>query len=376
MEYSASRWRDKTTFFGGLVAVAEVLGPEYAQLLLRVIGKPRGKNPQHNRRITLALAKLNQWIISLGVWADDPIPQLPPSTGRPAFGLDPGPKNDLRDFEHAGFAAQAWLVGEHPDIALARREEAYFCDRIATRLGLIANTESRRIEGLNLLHDARLESLTGKTAEADPDDGDGHAASDRTDQIVAEDMTFELVGFYIHKRRDRDNELLEDMEKLLTKGARKGKTYRPNKAAGPGRALTGQARAMALADLVPCVAPDGRHRTKIGAKPYPRGDEPCLFDKCRRAGRKELQDYAAYDHDDTVKYRQWDLLGKPASAGFADRHRHKPLINVPETWSRNSYADELMTYSAKARLKDPGWGVIPFVRIDYHPRSLNNPFWD
>jgi hypothetical protein len=56
------------------------------------------------------------------------------------------------------------------------------------------------------------------------------------DQTAAFDMTFEHVGYKIEDRRKRENEFLEATEKVLTKGKRKGKTYRPNKA-GPCRTL-------------------------------------------------------------------------------------------------------------------------------------------
>jgi hypothetical protein len=375
----ASRWGSRTTFFGGLVAVARVLGPEYAHLLLRAVGKPRGGN-QQKRRITLAHARLNRLLITLGVWADDP--RLPPSTGRPTFGLESGWGRIFRQFrtlprseiEAPKLAGQDWYVADDPDIAEPRRRETHECDAIARTL-MPAETERDRIASLNARHEAVLDAITGKTIEPPPRQMRRHYAADMAAQIAAGDMMFEDVGRHLVERRDRENDLLDATEKVLTKGRRKGKPYRPNKA-GPGQTLTGQARAMALADMVVCIAPAiGRQRTKV-AKPYPRGDEPCLFDKCRRAGRKELRDYMPRNNDDTIMYRQWDLLGTRAAAGFADRHRLKPLIDVPEGWSRNSYAEELMTYSAKARIKDKGWGAIPFVKVTYHSRSLNSPFWD
>ena len=62
-------------------------------------------------------------------------------------------------------------------------------------------------------------------------------------------------------------------------------------------------------------------------------------------------------------YRRWDLIKTSASAGWADRNRLQPSIKVPEGWSRNSYAEELMGFRSKKTGWE--WGVNAFERPFY-----------
>jgi hypothetical protein len=138
----------------------------------------RGDNSQHKRRTTLTLIRLNKIVIELGVWADGPETPLLRSTGRPAFGLAPSPKNDMIDLDHAALGNAWGIVGDHHDIARPRRYEEYRCRHIAAKLGVNVETEQRRIEDLNDRHNAWLESITGKTVEVEEYTGDGHAVGD------------------------------------------------------------------------------------------------------------------------------------------------------------------------------------------------------
>jgi hypothetical protein len=254
--------------------------------------RSRGDNSQHKRRTTLTLVRLNKLVIEFRVWADGPDIPLPRLTERPTFGLAPSPKNDMRDFGHAVLRTAWATVADDPDIRKPRRHEEHRCGVIASRLGATAlHAERLRIEDLNLQHEAWLESLTGKRFEVEEYTGDGHAVGDPEAQTAALDMMFEDVGRHIKPRRDRENEFLEDTEKLLTKGKRKGKTYRPNKA-GPcttlisrGAMLEGWASWHALFDM-------DRRPPKRGSQywravrgnggPISRGKEPGLFDDCQR----------------------------------------------------------------------------------------------
>ena len=208
-------------------------------------------------------------------------------------------------------------------------------------------TDKERIAGLNERHRALLESIVGVSTYV-PRPTISHYAADTGLQTAALDMVFTDVGIGIDDRRDRYNDLLETTEKLITKGKRKGKVYRPGKAAGPCRTLTGEELIAAIATLRPA---------KKHEKPEPRGDVPCLFDKCRRAGRKQLQVYARRVDGDEP-YRHWDLIGTPDAAGVADRNELKPIINIPEGWSRNSFAEEVMSLRSKKTGWE--WGVNVF----------------
>jgi hypothetical protein len=406
-----TRWVDKTaffrgltTFFGGLARVAWVVSPEYAQLLLRVLGKPRGNNPQHRRRITKAQAKLNQWFINLGVWADDPELQLLPSTGRPAFGLAPSPKNDMKDFRFAvgtGLPPAAprvlgnvWgTVGDHHDIAPPRRAEEYQCRHIAAHLGFAVDTERRRIEDLNLRHEARLESLTGKTIEIEEYIGDGHAVGDLRAQAAAIEMTFEDVGFGIENRRNRENEFLEPTEKLLTKGKRRGKPYRPNKA-GPcrtlirrGAMLDGWASWDALFDASRGIRIE-KGRPKLFGRPAKKGSQ--YFKNLKPSAPKERGLFGSwrtapvevYTSDFKAEQELQDTRDFDLSAMRSRRQRKRDVrqIVVTDDWgipfgeAGHSYADELMTFAAK---KPPTheWGETPFL-AQKHEYDVRSAAWD
>jgi hypothetical protein len=293
--------------------------------LLKGINPQRG---QDKRRDTLTGARLNAAIIKLG---------------------EPAPPDGLT------FASQSWVVDDDPAIAAERRLEAYECDYISARLGLNVTTERARVEDLNLRHAAWLESITGKTIEV-ADDKRQHPAGFNQEDAIA--MAAEDVGFNVFERRNRHNDLLEPAEKLN----KRGRHYRANKAA-PGRRLTGEALIAAIAELRP--AKKGWPYTK----PYPRGDEVGLFEKCRRAGRKQPQDYTCFEDHDTQMYHDWDKIGTRDGAGSADRHRFKPLINIPEGWSRNSYAQDVMLYRSKKTGWE--WGNLLFDQIFYSDRSLN-----
>ena len=79
--------------------------------------RSRGDSSQHRRRTTLTLVRLNKIVIQLGIWADGPETPLLRSTGRPAFGLAPSPKNDMIDFDHAALGNAWGIVGDHHDDA-------------------------------------------------------------------------------------------------------------------------------------------------------------------------------------------------------------------------------------------------------------------
>ena len=104
--------------------------------------RSRGDSSQHRRRTTLTLVRLNKIVIQLGIWADGPETPLLRSTGRPAFGLAPSPKNDMIDFDHAALGNAWGIVGDHHDIARPRRYEEYRCRHIAANLGVNIETES------------------------------------------------------------------------------------------------------------------------------------------------------------------------------------------------------------------------------------------
>ena len=99
--------------------------------------RSRGDSSQHRRRTTLTLVRLNKIVIQLGIWADGPETPLLRSTGRPAFGLAPSPKNDMIDFDHAALGNAWGIVGDHHDIARPRRYPPLHrhveCGRIALR---------------------------------------------------------------------------------------------------------------------------------------------------------------------------------------------------------------------------------------------------
>jgi hypothetical protein len=348
--------------------------------------KSRGDNSQHKRRMTLTLIKLNKIVIELGVWADGPHIPLLRSTDRPAFGLAPSPKNDMRDFGHAGLGTAWSVVGDHHDIVKPRRHEEYRCRQIAATLGFSVDLEQRpagRIANLNQRHDAWLEKLTGKTIEVEEYTGDGHAVGDPAEQSAALDMTFEHVGYKIEDRRDRKNEFLEDTEKLLTKGKRKGKTYRPNKA-GPCRRLTGQARAMALADMVDRPPKKGSQywRALRGVRrgeAIGRGKERGLFEDCQRKqaievytsdfkAEQELQDTQTFGLSANRSRRQDPFTPRVSPRPFRE-------IDVPWHWGRDaqSYADELMTFTAKKPIPHE-WGATLFgKRFVYGAKGLRGP---
>ena len=351
--------------------------------------KSRGDNSQHKRRTTLTLVRLNKIVTHLGIWADSPEIQLPRSIERPAFGLAPSPKNDMRDFDQSWRQGgrprrlgNAWgIVGDHHDIAKPRRHEEYRCRHIAANLGVNIETEQRRIEGLNDQHNAWLESITGKTFEVEDYTGDGHAVGDMADQIAATDMTVEHVGYKIEDRRNRENEFLEPTEKLLTKGKRKGKTYRPNKAGlcrtliQRGVMLDGWASWRALFDMWRRPPKKGSHywRAVRGAKKgegIGRGNERGLFDDCQRGFTVEVytSDFKAEQElQDTQTFN--DL-----SAKRSRRQRQRPCreIDVP-AGEMHSYAEELMTFAAKKPIPHD-WGTVLFGnRLRYSERSLLKP---
>jgi hypothetical protein len=137
--------------------------------------------------------------------------------------------------------------------------------------------------------------------------------------------------------------------------------------AGPCRTLTGDDLVAAIATLRPA---------KNHSKPYPRGNEKCLFDKCGRAGRKQPSDYLAFIRSTDEDHR-WDKDRHSSSHAVADRHLKlvdgKRRIDVPEGWSRNSFADELMTLKSKRRLPNQ-WGEVLFgKRLVYGTQSLLDP---
>jgi hypothetical protein len=131
-------------------------------------------------------------------------------------------------------------------------------------------------------------------------------------------MTVEHVGYKIEDRRNRENEFLEPTEKLLTKGKRKGKTYRPNKA-GPCRTLISRGAMLedwaswhALFDMYrrPPKKGSAYWRQVRGVKRgdgIQRGTERGLFDDCQQRpptievytsdfkAEQELQDTQSYD---------------------------------------------------------------------------------
>ena len=106
---------------------------------------------------------------------------------------------------------------------------------------------------------------------------------------------------------------------------------------GPGRTLTGESLIKAIAALRPA---------KKHEKRYPRGDEPCLFDKCRRAGQKQPIDDMARSglFEDDEMYRQWDKIDKePNVSPLAgdDYEIEMPegpitMIEICPGWSVNS----------------------------------------
>jgi hypothetical protein len=340
-----------------------------------------GLKGQDKRRATLTGERLNEEIIRLAV--DEPdkpkrrvrVCELPPDFGiwwkrgtRPI----PNPDDtDPPEVEPPAFASppyklkiprltgQSWIVGDHPDIAAPIKREKDKCDAIARALLDDTETERERIAGLNERHSAMLEGIAGKSTYVPPPTK-SHPAADMGSQAAALDMVgFEETGFRIRERRDRHNDLLESEEKLN----KRGKRYHPNKA-DPGRKLTGDALIAAIAELRP------QKKGWPHTKPCPRGDETGLFEKCRRAGRKRPQDYTTPDDDESEMYRRWDEIGTPAATGHADRCRlprpmdsaaydtfadkhwaTKRLINIPEIWSRNCFAEEVMSF----RSKKPGW---------------------
>jgi len=332
----------------------------------RDLGMLKGKHEfkgQDRRRATLTGARLNGEVIRHAVAADDAPNRkirvcaytLPPN-----FGLEPsGATWEPDDIELPRHDGPSWIVSADPDIAAQIKRETYKCDAIARNLLKPTETQRERIARLNEHRRALLESLVGKSTYVPPPTM-SHPAADMGCQTAALDMVFtEEAGFSIWERRNRHNSLLEPTEKFT----RRGKRYRPGKAAGPGRRLTGEALIAAIARLRPA---------KKHEKPYPRGTETGMFDKCRRAGRKQLQDYTAHV-DGNEPYRHWDLIGTPDAAAIADRNRLRPLINIPEGWSRNSFAEEVMSL----RSKKTGWewsGEVQFAdRIVYGRHSLNNP---
>jgi hypothetical protein len=346
--------------------------------------RSRGDSPQHKRRTTLTLFRLNKIVTELGVWADDPRIELPRSTDRPAFGLAPSPKDDMRDFGHVrGLAplGNRWgIVGDHHDIAPPRREEEYECRHIARHLGFNAETEQRRIEGLNDRHRAWLESITGKTIEVEDYTGDGHAVGDMADQTAAMEMTFEHVGHKIEDRRNRENEFLEPTEKLLTKGKRKGKTYRPNKA-GPCRTLV--MRGIRLDGWASWHALfDASYRPSLFGRPPKKGSQ--YFDKLKPTAPKERGLFGSWRTAPIEVYSsdfkcEQELQDTQSFDDLSARRSRRQLkrdvreIIVPEGWD-GSYAEELMTLTAKKPIPHE-YGVIPFGWCIHYSdgRTLVNP---
>jgi hypothetical protein len=291
---------------------------EQRLMLIRDLCLLKGINPrrgQDRRRDTLTGARLNATIIKLGVPPDDE----PPTVVWTRLGLDPGPRTNLEDFEFTGLAALNWDVAAAPDIERQEILERYDCDVIATRFRGGIETERLRIERLNDQHEAWLESITGKIVEVITDDR-SHPAG--FNQDVAIDAIGKEVGWGIRERRNRHNDLLEETEKY----DRRGRRYRPNKA-GPCRTLTGDELVAAIAALRPA---------KNHSKPYPRGNEKCLFDACRRVRHKPLTQYAAYvPHVEPPEQ--------------VEEHRPELVIDVPTDWQSRGYsfADELMTLKSK-----------------------------
>jgi hypothetical protein len=299
--------------------------------LLKGINPRRG---QDKRRDTLTGARLNAAVIKLG----EPVPP-----------------------DGYEFARQIWDVADDPAIAAERRLEEYECDYIAARFGFNVTTERARVEDLNLRHEAWLESITGKIIEV-ADDKRQHPAGLNQDDAIG--MAAEDIGFNVFERRNRHNDLLEGVEKR----DRRGKRYRPNKA-GPCRTLTGDELIAAIATLRP---------SKKGwpyRKPEPRGNEPCLFDQCRRAKRKPLEKYAAYVVPLMSAPREVEDY-KPELGRSTCRVLRKNkvrVINVPTDWQNESFAEELMTFRAKKPLPHE-WGETLFGnRLDYGAQSLLRP---
>ena len=340
---------------------------------IRDLSMLKGKHEfkgQDRRRATLTGARLNEAIIRLAVPADDAPNRkirVRAYTLPPNFGLEPSgatwKPDDIKLPQHDG---PSWIVSADPDIATQIKRETDKCDAIAQALldqpgwhpplRHTIETERERIAGLNERHRALLEAIVGKSTYLPPPTM-SHPATDMGSQTAALDMVFtEEAGFSIRERRDRHNNLLEPTEKFT----KHGKRYRPGRA-GPCRTLKGEALIAAIATLRP---------PKKGGKPHPRGDEPCLFDKCRGAGRKQWQDYTAHVDGDEP-YRHWDLIGTPDAAGFADRNRLKPLINIPEGWSRNSFAEEVMSLRSKKTGWE--WGVNVFEPPFYAGAARKGP---
>jgi len=408
--------------------------------------KSRGDTSQEKRATTLMLTRLNKVVIKLGVWGDSPEIQLPRSTERPAFGLgllsrfskkppvehlfeeprlrdypkvkapagtgqlrisvlkcrvDPAPKNDMRDFHHDSHHARrgqrglgnAWgTVGDDWKIARPRRYEEYRCRHIARHLGVNSETERLRVEDLNLQHEAWLESITGKTIEFEDYTGDGHAVSDPEAQTAAIDMTFEHVGYKIEDRRARKNEFLEDTEKTLTKGKRKGKTYRPNRA-DPGKVLIkrgavldGWASWHALFDASRGVRVEGWEGCpKLFGSPPKKGSD--YFNKLKPTAPKERGLFGSsrtapievYTSDYKAEQELQDTQDFDLSARRSRRQRKRDVreIDMSEDWAFgsgvHSYADELMTFAAKKPIPHE-CGVIPLgYRVYYSERTVLNP---
>jgi hypothetical protein len=350
---------------------------------------------QDKRLATLSGARLNDEVIELAVPHDKPPKgkrRVPAWAIPPNFGLEPsGATWKPDDIDPPQLAGQQWMVGDDPDIAKPIKLEAYRCDAAARAMIWSVVTEKERLADLNARRRATLEAITGKTPIVTP--MMSHFAADPALQVAALDMVADEYGFGIVDRRDRRNDLLDETTvKYLTR-KRAGdkfvdlkvpKPYHPGKAADPGKRLTGEALIAAIARLSP------EKKGWPHTKPYPRGDETGLFEKCRRAGRKQLQDYTSRPDLDE-EYREWDLIRTSSAAGSADRHRlprpmdytaydnfadrhwsSKRLIDVPEGWSRNSFAEELMSH----RSKKPGWewgNNLLFEQIFYSDRSLNKP---
>jgi hypothetical protein len=306
--------------------------------------------------------------------------------------VDPAPKNDMRDFDHA-LLGNAWgIVGDHHDIAKPRQQEEYRCRHIAATLGVNVETERRRIEDLNDQHTAWLESITGKTFEVEEYTGDGHTVGDMADQTAATEMTFEHVGYKIEDRRDRKNEFLEDTEKLLTKGNRKGKTYRPNKA-GPCRTLVKQGAVLdgwaswhALFDASRGVRVEGWEGCpKLFGSPPKKGSD--YFKKLKPTAPKERGLFGSsrtapievYTSDFKAEQELQDTQDFDLSARRSRRQRKRDVreIDVSEEWAFgsgvHSYADELMTLTAKRPIPRE-CGAIPFgYRVYYSERTILKP---
>jgi hypothetical protein len=341
-----------------------------------------GAEGNQKRLETITGAYLNEAAAEL----EKPPREYHPLWCRPGFWLDAIQNSNVRPvrkwlertYEFLPFARN-WIVADHADIATPIKREIFACDGIAFELH-----GPTRISGLNSEHNAWLTAIAGKTVEPPPRQK-RHYAGDMAAQTAATDMTFEHVGYRIDNRRERENEFLEATEKVLTKGKRKGRTYRPNKA-GPcktlisrGAMLEGWASWHALFDMYRRPPKKGSQhwRAVRGVKrgeSIKHGNERGLFDDCQRETPIEV-----YTSDFKVEQELQDTQTFDLSAKRSRRNRTRPLREIPVSWewgdrgkpARHSYADELMTLAAKKPVPHE-WGSTLFgMRLVYGTADLD-----